>query len=128
MREWLRNKLRGEFEVIAAVHDGAAALEAVKTFDPDVVVADLAMRPVNGLEVVRSLRQSDNCPGIVLITGYTEAGLREAVLAAGAHAFVVKSDLAGELIPAVKMAIASRNGTNGKLSRNDPEAERASSE
>lgn len=128
MREWLCKKLREEFEVVAAVHDGAAALQAVKTFDPDAVVADLAMRPVNGLEVVRSLRQSDNCPGIVLITGYTEAGLREAVLAAGAHGFVVKSDLAGDLIPAVKMAIASRNGRSGKLSRNDPEAERASSE
>ena len=118
MREWLCNKLREEFEVVAAFDGGAAALEGVRAFDPDAVVLDLAMRPINGLDVVRSLRQSQNCPGIILITGYTEAGLREAVLAAGAHGFVVKSDLNRDLIPAVRTAIASRNGRTEELSQN----------
>jgi DNA-binding NarL/FixJ family response regulator len=108
MLEWLTATLRKEFEVVASVNNGAAALEAVARFDPDVIVLDLAMSPVNGLEVTRSLRQSGARTGVVLVTAYDEPELMKVGLDAGAQGFVVKSRVIEELAPAVRKAAPSR--------------------
>jgi CheY-like chemotaxis protein len=104
MLDWLTSRLQQEFDVIAAVQDGDAALEAVARLTPDVVVLDLAMRPTNGLEVIRRLRESGAHTPVVLITGYNDPALREVAISAGAKAFVAKSKLAKELVPAVTRA------------------------
>ena len=104
MLEWLTSTLRQEFEVVAAVPTGAAALDAVRHLDPDVIVLDLAMSPLNGLEVTQSLRESDARTAVVLITGYTDPELAKAAITAGALEFVLKSRLAEDLLPAVRNA------------------------
>jgi DNA-binding NarL/FixJ family response regulator len=101
MLEWLTTRLGQEFEVAAGVQDAEVAIKEVKRCNPDVVVIDLAMKPINGLEVIRRLRESGNNVPIVLITGYTDPMLRDAAFSAGAQGFVVKSRLAEELVPAV---------------------------
>lgn len=109
MLEWLTSTLAQEFEVVAAVRDGVAALDAVKHFDPEITVLDLAMSPVNGLEVIRSLRKGGMKTAVVLVTGYSDPELAKAALAAGAQAFVSKSRLAQELIPAIRKAGCKRS-------------------
>ena len=104
MLECLSSMLSQEFEVVAAVPDGAAALDAVKRFSPDVAVLDLSMSPLNGLDVIRLLRQSGSKTSVVLVTGYTDPGLAKAALTAGASAVVAKSRLAEDLIPAIRAA------------------------
>jgi len=101
MLSWLIRRLQQEFEVVAAVQDGNAALEAITRHAPDVVVLDLAMRPTSGLEVIRRLQESGGLTPAILITGYTDPALRDVAISAGAKAFVVKSKLAEELVPAV---------------------------
>ena len=105
MLESLTSLLEQEFEVVAALREGVAALDAVRRFQPDVIVVDLAMAPMNGLEVMRALRQEGAKTAVVLITGYTDPELAGAAIAAGAKGFVLKSRLAEDLIQAVHAAM-----------------------
>lgn len=114
MLEWLNTRLAQDFEVVAAVGDAEVAIQEIMRCDPDVVVLDLAMKPLNGLEVIRRLRESGNQVPVVLITGYTDPMLRDAAISAGAQAFVVKSKLADELVPAVLDAANKKNSTPRK--------------
>jgi len=113
MREWLAATLRKEFEVVASVNSGAAALEAVARFDPDVIVLDLNMTPMNGLEVTRSLRQSGARAAVVLVTAENEPELMKVGFEAGAQGFVVKAKVFEELVPAVRKAAPSKRHSAG---------------
>lgn len=113
MLEWLTTRLAQDFEVAAAVGDAELAIQEVIRCGPDVVVLDLAMKPLNGLEVIRRLRESGNQVPVVLITGYTDPMLRDAAISVGAQAFIVKSKLADELVPAVLEA-ANKKSTPKK--------------
>ncbi len=113
MLEWLTATLRKEFEVVASVNSGAAALEVVTRLDPDVIVLDLAMSPMNGLEVTRSLRQSGARTGVVLVTAYDEPELMKVGFEAGAQGFVVKSKVIEELARAVRKAAPSKRHSAG---------------
>jgi len=104
MLQSLTSMLKREFEVVAAVREGAAALDAVRRFQPEVMVLDLAMEPMNGLDVMRSLRESGAKTAVVIVTGYADPELAKAAIAAGAKGFVVKSRLAEDLIPAIRRA------------------------
>ena len=108
MREWLVTTLRPEFDVVASVSNGEAALEVAARLDPDVMVLDLAMSPKNGLEVTRSLREAGARTAIVIVTAYDEPELVRVGLEAGAQGFVLKSRVIEELAPAVRNAAAKR--------------------
>lgn len=109
MRGWLAATLRQEFEVVASVSNGVAALEVVAQLDPDVIVLDLAMSPMNGLEVTRSLRQSGARTGVVLVSAYAEPELVKVGLEAGAQSFILKAKVIEELVPAVRKAALKRH-------------------
>lgn len=104
MLEWMASTLREEFEVVATARNGLDAVDGVRQHNPDVLVLDVAMSPMNGFEVMRSLRESDAKTAVVLVTTYTNPDLENAALAAGARAFILKSTLAEELIPAIRSA------------------------
>lgn len=104
MLGWLVATLRKEFEVVASVNTGLAALDVVARLDPDVVVLDLAMSPMNGLEVTKTLRRSGARAGIVLVSAYDDPELTKVGFASGAQGFVTKSRVIEELIPAVRKA------------------------
>lgn len=104
MLDWIASTLRDEFEVVGVVQDGLAALDGVKQHNPDVLVLDVSMSPMNGFEVMRSLQGSAGQTAIILVTTYTNPELEKAALASGARAFILKCNLAEELIPAVRNA------------------------
>ncbi len=114
MLEWLTATLRNEFEVVASVGNGVAALEVVTRLDPDVIVLDLSMSPMNGLEVTRSLRQSGARTGVVIVTAYDEPELLKVGLEAGAQGFILKSRVIEELAPAVRKAASARRHSASK--------------
>jgi len=114
MLGWLVTTLRTEFEVVASVNSGVAALDVVARLDPDVIVLDLAMSPMNGLEVTKSLRRSGARAGVVLVTAYDDPELAKVGFAAGAQGFVNKAKVIEELAPAVrKAAVAKRHSAAG---------------
>lgn len=77
-------------EVLGTVADGAAALEAVNRLQPDVVVLDLHLPNVNGLEACRQISQAHPGSKVVVFTAVTDRATRERALASGASAFVSK--------------------------------------
>jgi two-component system OmpR family response regulator len=94
--------------VVGAVKDGPSALEAVNTLRPDVVVLDISMPGMSGLEVAGRLRRGGSTVPIVFLTVYDDEELREAARAAGGIGYVAKTMLRSDLPLAVNEACAGR--------------------
>ena len=100
--------LDDNFEVIDAVTDGQQAVDAVCLLSPDVLVIDISMPVLNGLEAAKRL-QSLNCPTkIVVLTVHADRDFVEAALAAGASGYVLKAFLTKDLVPAIYAALEGR--------------------
>lgn len=97
--------VRSEFEVVATARDGMSALDCVRRFDPDLAVLDLYMPGMNGLDVVRTLKTSGVRTVAVIMTGYNDSELAKAAVGAGAMAFIAKSRLTHDLLPAMRGAL-----------------------
>jgi len=97
--------LREEFDVVATAHNGTEALECIRSLDPDIVLLDLYMPGMSGLEVIRTLRTSGIRSMAVIMTGYNDSDLASAAIVAGAMAFVTKAQLIDDLLPAMRAAV-----------------------
>jgi CheY-like chemotaxis protein len=104
-RERIATLLQSEFDVVAAVADGQAAVEATRALHPDVVVLDIAMPVLNGFEAAAIIKDLPDAPRIVFSTAYDDPEFAEAALALGASAFVLKRNMLVELLPAVYRAL-----------------------
>jgi DNA-binding NarL/FixJ family response regulator len=93
--------LKGDYEIVAAVHDGMAAVTAVNALHPDLIVLDVSMPGLNGFEVAARLRSSPSPPRIVFLTMHEDRDLMEAARNVGVRGFVIKRSLSTELLPAV---------------------------
>jgi DNA-binding NarL/FixJ family response regulator len=98
-----------ESEVVGAVRDGQALLEAAADLNPDVVVIDIAMPVLDGLEAARRMRTAGCRAKVVFLTVYDDPDYLRAALAAGALGYVVKNRLASDLSVAVREALAGRS-------------------
>ena len=103
-----RRLLEPEFDVLTAVHDGRAAVEAARELEPDLVVLDLSMPVMDGIATSRALRSGGSRAKVVFLTVHGDADYARAALEAGALGYVVKSRLASDLIPALRDALAGR--------------------
>jgi DNA-binding NarL/FixJ family response regulator len=113
--ERLRKLLRVEFDVIASVENGRALVDAAERLLPDVIVADVAMPGVDGIEATALIRHHDPDARIVLVTVHAEAMFVEAGLAAGALGYVLKDTAGDELVPAVHAVFAGRQYLSREL-------------
>lgn len=102
---WVSDLLRSRFEVVAEVTDGRAALEAAAKFDPDLVVLDIAMPELNGIQAARELQRLGLRAKIVFLTLYRDDDYVSAAFETGALGFVHKSRLHTNLIPALDHAL-----------------------
>jgi len=87
-----------EFEIVGTVADGSALLEAVQRLEPDVVVLDLNLPGVHALEACRQLTRMNPAMKVVVFSAMSDTEVSEALVAAGASAFVSK--LASADLPA----------------------------
>ena len=90
-----------DLTIVAQCSDGAQALEAVEATRPDVVVMDIRMRVMNGIEATRRIRDADGPPVLILTTFDDDETLWGAI-DAGAAGFVLKDSSAADLIRAVR--------------------------
>ena len=100
--------LGDSFDVIALVSDGRAALETTLKLEPDLVVLDISMPGMNGIEVAKELKRRAIKAKIVFLTVHEEPSILAACFAAGALGYVVKISMESDLIPAMKEALAGR--------------------
>jgi DNA-binding NarL/FixJ family response regulator len=98
----------GEFDVVSAVSNGRAALDAALLLQPDVVVFDISMPVMSGLEAATRLSESAHPPRIVFLTVHDDPAFVEAAREAGALAYVVKRHIATDLVPAIRLVLEGR--------------------
>jgi DNA-binding NarL/FixJ family response regulator len=103
--EGLRSLLEDEFEFVGAVSDGRALLDAARKLNPDVIVADISMPLLNGLDAARQLKRDGVTAKIVFLTMHAEAQFAAEAFRAGASGYLLKSSAGEELIAAIHEVI-----------------------
>ncbi len=98
-----------EVQVVGQVNSGFAALQCIAELSPDLVVLDLSMPGLNGLEVTRQLKSLPTPPRVIILTMYDLPQYREAARLAGADAFVSKRRFGTELLPSIRALFLQAN-------------------
>ena len=93
-----------DYDVVGSVEDGARLLEEATRLQPDVIVLDLSMPHMNGVDACRELTRLIPQTKIIVLTAESDADVGQIVLAAGASAFVDKQMVGMHLLPAVRAA------------------------
>lgn len=101
----VRRELGEEFEIVGAVRDGQAAVEAVLLFDPDVIVTDISMPGMDGLQVASVLKANQCRARVVFLSIHEDPDFFDAAFAAGASGYVTKARLSTDLIRAIRQVL-----------------------
>ena len=102
-------RLVGEqHRIVGTVTNGLDLLEAAAQLDPDLIVLDITMPGLDGFEVARRLKQAGCRSRMVFLTMHEDAGYAHEAIALGADAYVVKSRIASDLMPAIAFALDGR--------------------
>jgi DNA-binding NarL/FixJ family response regulator len=107
------------FEVVGIAKNGQAALETVVRLEPDLVVLDISMPVLSGIEVAWELKRRGIKTEIVFLTVHEDLDILEACHAAGGLGYVVKMLMDTDLVRAMNEALAKREFTSAFSSRQD---------
>lgn len=94
-------------EVMGEAHDGRAALIQAQQLNPDLVLLDIAMPKLNGLEVAKIIKGWPNAPRIVFLTMYDSDDYKAAAQDLGVLGYVSKSDFVVQLLPIITELLAA---------------------
>ena len=94
------------FEVVGIVGDGRALVDAGLNLKPDVILTDISMPVVNGIEAVEQLRKAGCASKIIFLTVHSDPDFVRACLAAGALGYILKARVALDLLTAIREALA----------------------
>jgi DNA-binding NarL/FixJ family response regulator len=110
VRHGLRTLLEAEtdFRVVGEVDDGLAAVEQVECLQPDVLLLDLMMPGLNGLDVTRQVRQRLSGTQVIILSMYASEAYVLQALRNGADGYVLKKSSPDELVEAVREVVAGR--------------------
>jgi DNA-binding NarL/FixJ family response regulator len=106
--EGLKKLLEPEYDVVGTVEDGRALVAAVAELQPDVVVADVSMPHLNGIEAVRQIKEKSPRIKVVMLTMHHDVQYAVRAFEAGASGFVLKASASNELITAIGEAIRGK--------------------
>jgi DNA-binding NarL/FixJ family response regulator len=104
----LRSLLETEFELAGTVEDGRALVSAAQQLRPDVIVVDISMPLLNGIEAVRQIKKLDNQVKVVFLTMHPDVTYAIRAFEAGASGYVLKHSASSELLTAIHEAIKGR--------------------
>jgi DNA-binding NarL/FixJ family response regulator len=113
--EGLRSILVPEYVLAGIVEDGRELIEAAQRLKPDVIVADIAMPRLNGLDAVARLRQEGCQAKVVFLTMHKDATYAAKALEMGASGYVLKHSASTELLMAIRAALAGRTYVTGEI-------------
>ena|ERR1700722_9592319 len=110
MRRGLRSILatRPDWEVCGEAVDGSDAIEKTKMLQPDILVLDISMPRVNGLEVARAVRRDYPRTQVVILSQYDESEMRPYAIEAGARGYVSKAEASRQLLAAIESLIVEQ--------------------
>jgi DNA-binding NarL/FixJ family response regulator len=94
-----------EFDVVATAPDGETALNLIRRYEPDLVVLDLQMPGLNGIQITRELAKNPSSPPVVICSAESDPEIVEAAREAGAVEYVFKARIETDLRLAAKSAV-----------------------
>lgn len=106
--EGLKGLLVEEFELVGIVSDGRAMVSTARALKPDVIVADISMPHLNGIDALVQLKRENPDVRVVLLTMHRDAAYARRALDAGASGFVLKHSAPAELVLALRAALQGR--------------------
>ncbi len=106
--EGLKGLLAEEFDLAGIVEDGRALVKAARELRPDVIVADITMPHLNGIDALAQLKRDNPKVRVVFLTMHRDVAYARRALEAGAAGFVLKHSAAAELVLAVRAALQGR--------------------
>ncbi len=115
MLEAVEQRLAPEYEIVGKASDGLALVECVTKMRPDLLVTDISMPKLSGLEALRRLRQLGVETPAVVLTIHDDEELFNEAFSLGAHGFVIKPQLETDLRVAVREVLAGRSFVSKRL-------------
>lgn len=100
--------LEPSFEIVGTVADGKALVDSALRLRPDVLVVDISMPLLNGIEAMQRLREAGLTAKVVFLTVHDDPDFVRAALTFGNIGYVIKPRMASDLIPAIRHALAGR--------------------
>jgi two-component system response regulator NreC len=129
VRQGLKSLLEREhFQVMAEASDGQEAVRLIETHHPDIAILDISMPTLNGIDAARSLVRSAPKTKIILLTQHEEEQYIHEALEAGVKGYVLKSQVANDLIQAIRQVCRGEFYLSPGISRAVMEAYRNKSE
>jgi len=104
-----------ELQVIGEVSDGLEAVQNAQELQPDLILLDIGLPSLNGLEVARRIRKVSPASRILFVSENRSADIAEEALSTGASGYVVKSDTGSGLLPAVKAVLEGKRFISASL-------------
>jgi DNA-binding NarL/FixJ family response regulator len=117
MIERVKALLLPDFEIIGQVYNGPDLVSEAERLQPDIVVLDISMPGLTGIEAAHELRKAGSSARFVFLTVHERVEFVRACLAEGALGYVVKSRIAIDLVPAIVDALAGRRFISPPVSR-----------
>lgn len=116
--EAVEERLSPEYEIVGRASDGITLVDQVQQLLPDIVVTDISMPLLSGMQAVREIRNRGLAIPAVILSVHEDPGLAQEALANGVSAFVLKSRLQEDLRTAIQEALAGRKFVSERLRRN----------
>jgi DNA-binding NarL/FixJ family response regulator len=104
-----------EFEVVKTFASGQAALDGFDEFNPDLLVLDISMAGLSGIETAQRVKALRHSARIVFLTVHKDPDYLRSAMATGALGYVVKDRLATDLLPALRAALAGRSFVSSSI-------------
>ena len=106
--EGLRGVLESEFEVLPPVTNGRELVDEALRTQPDVVIADISMPMLNGIDAVRQLREKGSKVKVVFLTMHADQTYATRAMQAGGSAYVLKHSASDDLVTAIRAVLAGK--------------------
>ena len=107
--------LEPHFDIVRTVGNGQMLLDAAARLAPDVIVLDISMPVMNGIEAARRLKAAGAQAKIVFLTVHADQDYVRAALGSGALGYVLKSELASDLLPCLREALLDHSYVSPSL-------------
>ena len=113
----LRLLLEDEYDLVGIVGDGQALIEEAERLNPDVVLVDISMPVLNGLEAVRKLKEKGASAKVIFLTMHANHRMLVEAFRCGANGYVLKQSAGDELILAIEQTLAGHEYVTPSLRR-----------
>jgi len=108
VRDKVVQLLRPEFDVIGTAGDGGSACEAVFLLQPDIVILDISMSVMSGIEAAKKMKKKGTKTKTIFLTVHEDPDFVRVALRTGACGYVVKSHMASDLVAAINAAVEDK--------------------